>query len=212
VRSKEELWSDVKVDVATGPRDIYAAIDGAFDMQKVFVDGELVEQFGSISKLPPILQIQVQRAQFDPVKKTSFKSTHHLELKETIYLDRYMDTQQPELLNRRRQCWKWKDDLKAMEVRRAELRRQNVGCTRFLKEIWSQWKTDSLQEGDGQDMSSLFNTAKCVLEELAAMKEHHEAGRDAVEIDSRIVMELDQLSRITKTEIACREQLLPSRS
>jgi ubiquitin carboxyl-terminal hydrolase 25/28 len=95
-------------------------------VQKVFVDGEVAEQFGSISKLPPILQIQVQRVQFDPVKKTSFKSTHHLELKETIYLDRYMDTQQPELLNRRRQCWEWKENLKLLESRRAELLRLSV--------------------------------------------------------------------------------------
>lgn len=126
VRSKEEIWSDIKVDVATGSRDIYAAIDGAFDAQKVFVDGEVAEQFGSISKLPPILQIQVQRVQFDPVKKTSFKSTHHLELKETIYLDRYMDTQQAEIINRRRQCWQWKENLKTLESRRAELLRLSV--------------------------------------------------------------------------------------
>ena len=91
-RSKEEFWSDIKVDVATGTRDIYSAIDGAFDMQEISVDDSLVEQFGAISKLPPVLQIQVQRVQFDTVKKTSFKSTHHLDLKDTIYLDRYMDT------------------------------------------------------------------------------------------------------------------------
>lgn len=125
-RSKEEWWCDIKVDVATGPRDIYSAIDGAFDAQKVNVDDTVVEQFGAISKLPPVLQIQVQRVQFDPVKKSSFKSTHHLELKETIYLDRYMDTQHPEIMNRRRQCWEWKNTLKTLEDRRAELLRQTV--------------------------------------------------------------------------------------
>lgn len=130
VRSKEELWSDIKVDVASGSRDIYAAIDGAFDVQKVHVEGGIAEQFGSVSKLPPILQIQVQRVQFDAVKKTSFKSTHHLELKETIYLDRYMDTQKEELLSRRRQCWAWKDTLKVLEARKEELLRKEVHhCT-----------------------------------------------------------------------------------
>lgn len=133
MRSKEELWCDIKVDVASGSRDIYAAIDGAFDAQKVHVDGEIAEQFGSISKLPPILQIQVQRVQFDPVKKTSYKSTHHLELKETIYLDRYMDTQQEELMNRRRQCWAWKDTLRVLEARREELLRKEVRYYTFSK-------------------------------------------------------------------------------
>jgi ubiquitin carboxyl-terminal hydrolase 25/28 len=130
-RSKEELWSDIKVDVATGSRDIYAAIDGAFDVQKVFVDGETAEQYGSISKLPPVLQIQVQRVQFDPVKKASFKSTHHLELKEIIYLDRYMDSQKSELMNRRRECWAWKDKLRELEARKSELLRSSVCCVFF---------------------------------------------------------------------------------
>jgi ubiquitin carboxyl-terminal hydrolase 25/28 len=130
VRAKEELWSDIKVDVATGTRDIYAAIDGAFDVQKVDVDGKEVEQFGAISKLPPVLQIQVQRVQFDQVKKTSFKSTHHLELKDTIYLDRYMDTNDPEFTQRRKQSWGWKDELRKLEARKAELMRKEVEVSR----------------------------------------------------------------------------------
>lgn len=125
-RSKEEIWSDIKVDVANGSRDIYSAIDGAFDMQEVLVDDALVEQFGAISKLPPILQIQVQRVQFDSVKKTSFKSTHHLELKETIFLDRYMDTQKQDIVQRRRDCWAWKRKLIDLQSRKAELLRASV--------------------------------------------------------------------------------------
>jgi ubiquitin carboxyl-terminal hydrolase 25/28 len=91
-RSKEEWWCDIKIDVATGPRDIYAAIDGAFDIQKVNVESSVAEQYATISKLPPILQIQVQ----------------------------------PEILNRRKQTWEWKDNLKKLEARRAELLRQTV--------------------------------------------------------------------------------------
>lgn len=126
LRSKEERFCDINVDVATGSRDIYSAIDGAFDVQKINVDNSVAEQYGSVSKLPPILQIQVQRVQFDQVEKSSFKSTHHLELQETIYLDRYMDTQYSEIMDRRRQCWKWKDTLRSLEARRAELLRKNV--------------------------------------------------------------------------------------
>jgi ubiquitin carboxyl-terminal hydrolase 25/28 len=108
--------------VATGPRNIYSAIDGAFDVQRVHVEGADAEQYGAISKLPPVLQVQVQRAQFDQVKKTSFKSTHHLELKETIYMDRYMDADgQDELHQRRREKWRWKEELRALRARKAEL-------------------------------------------------------------------------------------------
>jgi ubiquitin carboxyl-terminal hydrolase 25/28 len=125
-RSKEERWCDIKVDVAHGSRDIYSALDGAFDAQKISVENSVAEQFGSITRLPPILQIQVQRVQFDPVKKSSFKSTNHLGLLETIYMDRYMDTQKPEIVNKRRQGWELKKALKTCEERKLELMRKQV--------------------------------------------------------------------------------------
>lgn len=125
-RSKNERWCDIKVDVAHGSRNIYEAIDGAFDVQTISVDDTVAEQFGSISRLPPVLQIQVQRVQFDPVRKSSFKSTNHLELFETIYMDRYMDTRNPEVVSRREQCWEWKASVKRLEERREQLLRNKV--------------------------------------------------------------------------------------
>ena len=121
IRSKEEFISDIKIDVASGPRDIYAAFDGAYDEQEVEIGGALEPQYTTISQLPPVLQVLVQRVQFDAEKKTTFKSNHHLELKETIYLDRYMDSGDGALLARRRECWRWKKELAELEKRKAYL-------------------------------------------------------------------------------------------
>ena len=126
IRTKEEYMSDIKVDVATGSRDIYAALDGAYDVQDVEVGGDLEPQYTSISQLPPILQVHVQRVQFDMEKKSVFKSNHHLELKETIYLDRYMDSSDADLMQRRRECWELKKQLANLEIRRAELATSDV--------------------------------------------------------------------------------------
>lgn len=126
IRTKEDFFSDIKVDVASGPRSIYAALDGAFDVQEVEVGGALEPQYTTISQLPPILQIMVQRAQYDPEKKASFKSTHHLELMETIYMDRYMDSGDEDLMQRRRECWVWKKELAQLEARKLELTKTNV--------------------------------------------------------------------------------------
>lgn len=125
-RSNEEFISDIKVDVASGPRDIYAALDGAFDVQEVEVAGSLEPQYATVSQLPPVLQILVQRAQFDPEKKTTFKSIHHLELRETIYMDRYMDSTDPDLAERRQACWDWKKELARLEARKSELTKTEV--------------------------------------------------------------------------------------
>ena len=126
VRTKEEYMSDIKVDVATGSRDIYAALDGAYDVQDVEVGGDLEPQYTSISQLPPILQVHVQRVQFDMEKKSVFKSNHHLELKEIIYMDRYMDSSDADLMQRRRDSWRWKKQLAKLETRRVELATSDV--------------------------------------------------------------------------------------
>ena len=120
IRTKEEYITDIKVDVASGPRDIYAALDGAFDVQDVEVGGGIEPQYATISQLPPVLSILIQRAQFDPTKKTTFKSDNHLELKETIYMDRYMDSKDSGLDERREENWAWKRQLAALEKRRAQ--------------------------------------------------------------------------------------------
>lgn len=127
IRTKEEYMSDIKVDVATGSRDIYAALDGAYDVQDVEVGGDLEPQYTSISQLPPILQVHVQRVQFDMEKKSVFKSNHHLELKETIYMDRYMDSSDADLMQRRRECWEWKKQLANLESQKAELATSDIG-------------------------------------------------------------------------------------
>lgn len=137
LRSKDERWCDIKVDVAHGSRDIYDAIDGAFDIQNISLGNSVAKQFGSISLLPPILQVQVQRVQFDSVKKSSFKSTNHLKLLETIYMDRYMDTKNTEILNRRSKSWELKASLKTLEARREELLKPSVGF--FSVDILSDW-------------------------------------------------------------------------
>ncbi|GES61066.1 ubiquitin carboxyl-terminal hydrolase [Aspergillus terreus] len=186
VRSKEEWWCDIKVDVATESRDIYAAIDGAFDVQKVNVGDSVAEQYGAISRIPPILQIQVQRVQFDPVKKRSFKSTNHLELKETIYMDRYMDTQKPEVVNRRRQCWEWKKALRQLEARRNELLRKN--------------------DADGFDMPTLFESAREVLDDLDTMKDSLDTAADAIDIDPEISFGLARLSEAARSELSSIDQ------
>ena len=139
IRSKEEFVSDIKVDVASGPRDIYAALDGAFDVQEVEVGGSLEPQYATISKLPPVLQILVQRAQFDPEKRITFKSINHLNLRETIYMDRYMDSTDPDLKQRREACWAWKKEVGNLRARRLKLAETEVCNVSNVQSIYRRY-------------------------------------------------------------------------
>lgn len=124
--TKEQFFSYLFVDVASGPKTIYEALDGAFDVQQVQVDGTYQPQYSTISQLPPVLNILVQRAQYDQTKSSAFKSVNHLDLEETIYLDRYIDSDDKDLIQRRAQSWDWKRQLRQLEARRDDLVQTDV--------------------------------------------------------------------------------------
>ena len=126
LRAQEQFISNIVIDVASGPRDIYDALDGAYDVQEVEVEGGVAPQYTTISQIPPVLQILVQRVQYDQEKGSSFKSVNHLDLKETIYMDRYMDSLEDDLIERRQKSWGWKKELKNLEERKKELTRTDV--------------------------------------------------------------------------------------
>ena len=120
-------FSDIKVNVADGSRDVYQALEAAFDEQDITSNGKDAIQFSSITQLPPIFQVQIQRTQFDSVLKRTYKSVNRLELFQTIFLDRFLDTDiDSPLMERRREAWKWKKELAALESRKAELMETKV--------------------------------------------------------------------------------------
>ncbi|CZS95108.1 related to UBP2 Ubiquitin-specific proteinase [Rhynchosporium agropyri] len=104
-------------------RDLYGAIDVIYDAQPVEVEGKRCPQYFSISKLPQILQIQIQRTDFDPVRQSSIKNRTPVAFPETLYLDRYVASEDPDsaVMRRRRETWKWKSQLRLLEARQKVL-------------------------------------------------------------------------------------------
>lgn len=123
--SKREAWSYL---TAFPPpdgvaRDLYDAIDVGLDQSAVELEQSSSLQYASISTLPPVLQIQVQRTDYSPTKG-AFKNRNHVEFPDTIYLDRYMDTKDQDsvVMRRRRENWKWKKELDVLMAREYALR------------------------------------------------------------------------------------------
>jgi len=109
------------VDVAEGNRDIYSALDAIFDASGVDLEGHQARRFVTLSHVPPVLQIQIQRVQFDRVTNTTFKSNSMLKFSDTIYLDRYMESDDAAIALRREESWKWKSELAVLTQRKLEL-------------------------------------------------------------------------------------------
>uniref|UniRef100_A0A060T713 ubiquitinyl hydrolase 1 n=1 Tax=Blastobotrys adeninivorans TaxID=409370 RepID=A0A060T713_BLAAD len=116
-REKTERFSSLLVDVAEGPRDMYDALDSYFGEDIVSLDGISTRRSVTISKLPPILQIQVQRVQFDRVNFRPFKSLALLKFDEIMYADRYLFTTDPDMIAKRRQVWAWKVEINDIKSR-----------------------------------------------------------------------------------------------
>lgn len=117
-REKTEWFQSLFVDVAGGKRDLYDALDSYFGEDILQLEeGGRTRRSISIAQLPPILQIQVQRVQFDRVNNRAFKSNAVLKFNETIYMDRYLETSDPEIMRKRRQVSDWRQEAAGLKDR-----------------------------------------------------------------------------------------------
>lgn len=122
-RNKYELFSNILTRVGANPTDIYAALDGYFDVEDI----EGAKRYISIVDLPPILAIQLDRVEYDTVSHRAKKNNGHVQLMETIYLDRYLDEPvDSALMERRQQTWTMKKDLARLSARMEDLQANEV--------------------------------------------------------------------------------------
>lgn len=150
---KVEPWANLIVfPPQTGSRDIYEALDVVFDEQIVDIANTVTPQFASITKLPPILQIQIQRTAFDPVRQLPWKNRNPVIFEPSIYLDRYMDSDDQTLVRRRQEAWKWKAQLRGLEARQAALKATPINAS--LPDALAAAKSfvDDLQENKIEDV------------------------------------------------------------
>lgn len=110
---KEEEFSHVIIDAAEG-KTLYDGLDEYFFAEQVenFRGGKEVVREVSVQHFPPILQILIQRVQFDRNLGDVYKSNAFIHFDEVIYLDRYIDQNFELLAPRRAQVAEWNIKLK----------------------------------------------------------------------------------------------------
>ncbi|KZT22681.1 cysteine proteinase [Neolentinus lepideus HHB14362 ss-1] len=95
VHEKEDLFSHLPVNVSDEGYDIYDGLSGYFD-DIVEFDGKKARMEVSLVDLPPLLQIQLQRVQFNRETLQPYKSQAYVKFGETVYMDRFMDSADPQ--------------------------------------------------------------------------------------------------------------------
>ena len=100
VRTQDEPFSSLLVDVSHSPssgsgapeRDIYDGLDAVFAPSPITLEGHAAQRrVALVSPPPPVLQIQLQRVQYDREKQSVYKSNAHLQFYEEIGVARYVE-------------------------------------------------------------------------------------------------------------------------
>jgi ubiquitin carboxyl-terminal hydrolase 25/28 len=125
--SKPEWISDssIQLNVPTEPTTLYSALDDYFDPQ-VVTEGSEKQQYRSIVELPPLIQINMPRIGFSKEKGT-FKSEMALRLEDELYLDRYCEGINTDVLVRRRSAWGWRKNLLELKKEQTALNSTKFG-------------------------------------------------------------------------------------
>ena len=113
------------------PSDVYAAIDNEFDLQDAQSGAKA---YTAVANLPPVLSIALDRAWWNNETKRQEKLNYHVDVPETIYMDRYLESPpDSDLMQRRQQTWETKKELAALISRRDELEEKHVCYRRHSK-------------------------------------------------------------------------------
>lgn len=94
IHEKEDLFSHLPVNVTNDGVDIYDGLSGYFD-DIVDFEGRKARMEVTLVELPPILQIQLQRVQFNRETLQPYKSQAYVKFGENLYMDRFLDTADP---------------------------------------------------------------------------------------------------------------------
>jgi len=128
---RSEPFLNILTRVYHQPTDVYAAIDSDYDLQDTAKEG--TKSFTSIARLPPVLSIALDRVSWNQESKRQEKLNYHVDVPETIYMDRYLESaSNSELMQRRQQTWEIKKELAILSARRSILEQKRVGpaCSR----------------------------------------------------------------------------------
>ncbi|QRV94703.1 ubiquitin carboxyl-terminal hydrolase [Ceratobasidium sp. AG-Ba] len=94
-REKEDLFSHLLVNVSDEGFDLYDGLSGYFE-DEVEYGGKRAKMDVALLDLPPILQIQLQRVQFNRDTMQAFKSNAYVKFEETLLMDRFLANIDPE--------------------------------------------------------------------------------------------------------------------
>ncbi|RLV89093.1 Ubiquitin carboxyl-terminal hydrolase 2 [Spathaspora sp. JA1] len=176
-----ERFFSLIINVSDHPKSIYDALDYYFNEDVVKLDEGLFKRSITINELPEILQFHVQRVMFDREKLMAYKSIEPIPFSETVYLDRYLDTQDPEILSKREEVFKWKREIsELMEIKKNILHVDQDTSMSIIDTLTTTKKYLESRIIQDDKLSVELTTIQVIQQEIYSLKEK------LVDIDSKL--------------------------
>lgn len=113
-RISTERFFSLIINVGDHPKDIYDSLDTYFNEDIVNLEEGAAKKSSTICELPEVLQFHVQRVLFDRERLMAYKLLEPIPFSDTIYLDRYLDTDDEDFLRKKGEVFQWKSKIKEL--------------------------------------------------------------------------------------------------
>ncbi|KAI7905711.1 uncharacterized protein BX663DRAFT_500635 [Cokeromyces recurvatus] len=200
-KEMEEDFSHVIVDASEG-KDLYDGLDEYFfaDQVENFQGGCEVTREVTAKSFPPILQILVQRVQFDRATANIYKSNAYIQFYKTIYLDRYADENFEALKERRAEVALWRMEMEKYERQVAKYTKSEI-CKMPIPDlleascqVLEEFKTECPTEKDKERLEHVLDFIK---KESKEKREIIQEGTNKIqELRSKIHSQYDDYNQI----------------
>ncbi|KAI9248622.1 hypothetical protein BY458DRAFT_445771 [Sporodiniella umbellata] len=199
-KEMEEDFSHVIVDASEG-KDLYDGLDEYFFENQLenFQGGHEAVREVTVKSFPPVLQVLVQRVQFDRATVNIYKSNAYVQFDKTIYLDRYLDENFESLKDKRLETKKWKSEYQSYKKQLSKYRNSQNSKLPVVDVLEATYKIiHEFKEGRTDEEQAKVESALRRLEkEIVDTKNAIEAGTEKMkEIKSKIRHQYDDQKRL----------------
>lgn len=187
----EEEFTSILISLHDKPKTLHDALEHFFNNDEEIME---LKEFGQVKKqsrlkkLPDILQIQIQRVEFNKKILQPVKNNFQMEYPETLYVDRYVDGVVDDEVNA--QYKKYQEELKKCEQKRLILRKKCTGTSSGTQPLGLR--------------ASLGSTIKCLQSELLDndIEFDRDHINDGLKLLSAMKDHIDQQVELVNTRMA----------
>ncbi|KAG8892118.1 ubiquitin-specific protease ubp2, partial [Tulasnella sp. 403] len=178
VHEKEDLFSQLLVNVADEGFDLYDGLSGRFDDVVDFEDKK-ARMETSIVDPPPILQIQLQRVQFNRETLEAYKSNAYVKFEESLFIDRFLSNADPVKKERSKEIER---ELHTCRERLSQLTKGKGGpYDRSLVNTWNMLSQQQVINIEPDFLRDLKLEGQALLDELVDYRAKAASLKSAVE-------------------------------